>query len=89
MSDDFKPVTFVLCYKKKTVETSKACCFYTSRAPNPRLQKPVNGGDIPWKLAFLCGLDGSLFKPREIRKRRKDDALLFMRTNAAKLRCMC
>ncbi len=23
---------------------------------------------------FLCGLDGSLFKPREIRKRRKDDA---------------
>jgi hypothetical protein len=38
---------------------------------------------------FLCGLDGSLFKPREIRKRRKDDALLFMRTDAAKLRCMC
>ncbi len=31
----------------------------------------------------------SLFKPREIRKRRKDDALLFMRTDAAKLRCIC
>ncbi len=33
---------------------------------------------------LLCGLDVSLFKPREIRTRSKDDVSLFQRSNAAK-----
>ena len=39
------------------------------------------GTDVEGK-NFLCGLDDSLFKPREIRNRRKDDVLLFKRTSA-------
>ncbi len=36
-------------------------------------------------MLFICGLDDSLFKPREIRNRSEDDMCYSKRSNAAKL----